>query len=318
MVRFIIALNLVNKEDAEYIKSCKTSLPEINYFKINIDKYRVFKVNGFKVFNLTDGIMENLSLEDAINKDSGIQWNYRLYRFDAKGYAELNCFGDLIDCKSGTKYKDMLMFSYEYEIFDIYPRYFYLSNYDVYSLTNLPISILIDLNSEEFYLGVGGTKVYNRDNFEDNEPIMFVSRNYQLSMKTDFERFYRPVSNSSYCLGDVFVVNGGECESVCIMPSDCTKCVVGSGLINRNISIVLHPNVKSIDAYYLDNSCRLNLFISSETAEKVVNMIVRKVMLRQYHTPGFESVKGLADKLCGYGLGDIDYLKDYNVYIELY
>lgn len=318
MVRFIIALNLVNKEDVDYIKSCKTSLSEINYFKINIDKYRVFKVNGFKVFNLTNGIIENLSLEDAINKDSGIQWVYRLYRFDTKGYAELNCFGDLIDCKSGTKSKDMLMFSYEYEIFDIYPRYFYLSNYDVYSLSNLPISILIDLNSEEFYLGVGGTKVYNRDNFEDNEPIMFVSRNYQLSMKTDFERFYRPVSNSSYCLGDVFVVNGGECESVCIMPSDCKKCVVGSGLINRNISIVLHPNVKSIDVYYLDNSCRLNLFISSETAEQVVNMVVRKWMLRQYPTSGFESVKGLADKLCSYGLGAIDYLKDYNVYIELY
>ena len=193
-----------------------------------------------------------------------------------------------------------------------------MSNYDVYSLTNLPISIMIDLNSEEFYLGIGGIKVYSRDNFGDNEPIVFVSRNYQLNMKTDFESFYRPVGRGSYCLGDVFVVNGGECESVCIMPSDCTKCVVGSGLINRNISIVLQPNVKLIDAYYLDETCRLNLFISSETAEQVVGMVVRKVMLRQYHTSGFESVKGLADKLCGYGLGAIDYLKDYNVYIELY
>lgn len=318
MVRFIIALNLVNKEDVDYIKSCKTSLSEINHFKINIDKYRVFKVNGFKVFNLTDGIIENLSLEDAISEDSGIQWVYRLYRFDAKGYAELNCFGDLIDCKSGTGSKNMLMFSYEYEILDIYPRYFYLSNYDVYSLSNLPISIMIDLNSEEFYLGIGMTKFYSRDNFGDNEPIVFVSRNYQLNMKTDFESFYRPVSNSSYCLGDVFVVNGGECESVCLMPSDCTKCVVGSGLIKRNISIVLHPNVKSIDAYYLDNSCKLNLFISSKTAEQVVDMIVLKVMLREYHLSELKAIKGLADKLRGYGLGAIDYLKDYNVYIELY
>lgn len=318
MVRFIIALNLVNAEDVEYIKSCKTHLSETNHFKIVIDKYRVFKVNGFKVFNLTDGIIENLSLEDAISEDSGIQWSYRLYRFDAKGYAELNCFGDLIDCKSGTSSKDMFMFSYDYEIIDIYPKYFYLSNYDVYSLTNLPISIMIDLNSEEFYLGIGMTKFYSRDNFGDNEPIVFVSRNYQLNMKTDFKSFYRPVGDSSYCLGDVFVVNGGECEGICVMPSDCTKCVVGSGLIKRNISIVLHPNVKSISLYYLDKSCKLNLFISSKTAEQVVDMIVRKVMLREYHISEFKAIKGLADKLRGYGLGAIDYLKDYNVYIELY
>lgn len=318
MVRFIIALNLVDAEDVEYIKSCKTHLSEINHFKIVIDKYRVFKVNGFKVFNLTDGIIENLSLEDAISEDSGIQWSYRLYRFDAKGYAELNCFGDLIDCKSGTSSKDMFMFSYDYEILDIYPKYFYLSNYDVYSLTNLPISIMIDLNSEEFYLGIGMTKFYSRDNFGDNEPIVFVSRNYQLNMKTDFESFYKPVTANSYCLGDVFVVNGGECEGICVMPSDCTKCVVGSGLIKRNISIVLQPNVKIIDLYYLDKSCKLNLFISSKTAEQVVDMIVRKVMLREYHISEFKAIKGLADKLRGYGLGAIDYLKDYNVYIELY
>ena len=315
MVRFIMALNLVDKEDVDYIKSCKTSLSEINHFKININTFRFFKVNGFKVFNLTDGVIENLSLEDAINKDSGIQW---AYRFDAEGYAELNCFCDLQGCKSGTGYKDMFMFSYEYEILDIYPRYFYLRNYDVYSLSNLPISIFIDLDGEEFYLGVGMTKVYSRDNFEDNEPIKFASRNYQLSMKTDFESFYMPIGKGSYCLGDVFVVNGSECEGVHIMPSDCIKCVVGSRLINRNISVVLQPNVKSIDLYYLDKSCILNLFISSETAEQVVDMLVHKVVLRESRISGVKSVKGLADKLCGYGLGAIDYLKDYNIHIELY
>lgn len=310
-----MALNLVDKEDVEYIKSCKTSLSEINHFIIDIDTSRLFKINGFKVFNLTNGIIENLSLEDALSEDSGIQWNYR---FNAEGCVELNCFGDLENYKSGNEYRDMLMFSYEYELLDIYPKYFYLNNYDVYSLANLPTEIIIDLNSEEFYLGVGMTKVYNWDNLEDNEPIMFVRRNYQLIMKTDFESFYRPVGNGSYCMGDVFVVIGSECDSVCIMPSDCTKCVVSSGLINRNISIVLHPNVKSIDVYYLDDSCRLNWFISSKTAEQVVNMIARKVALRLTRKLGYKPARDLANKLCEYGLGAIDKLKDYNVYIELY
>lgn len=313
MVRFIIALNLVDKEDVDYIKSCKTSISVTNHFIVDINTSRFFKVNGFKVFNLTDGIIENLSLEDAISAESGIQWTYK---FNAEGCVELNCFGDLENYKSGNEYRDMLMFSYEYDVLDIYPKYFYLNNYDVYSLANLPTEIIIDLNSEEFYLGVGMTKVYSWDNLENNEPIMFVRRNYQLSMRTDFESFYRPIGNNSYCIGDVFVVTGGEYNDGCIMPSDCTKCVVSSGLTNRNIGIVLQPNAELIDIYYLDDSCRLNLFISSKTAEQVVNMIAHKVALRLTHKIGSDNC--LADKLCGNWLDTIDSLKDYNICIELY
>ena len=312
MVRFITALNLVDKEDVEYIKSRKTRISDINHFKINIDASRLFKVNGFKVFNLTNGIIENLSLEDAISEDSGIQWNYR---FNAEGYVELNCFGDL---KSGIGYKNKLMFSYGYEILDIYPRYIYLRNYDEYSLANLPIGIKIYFDSEEFYLSIGMAKVYSWGDLEDNEPIVFVHRNYKLNIETDFENFYRPVGKNSHCIGDVFVVIGSGMDDVCIIPSDCTKCVVGSSLTKGSISIVLHPNVKLLDIYNLDDSCRLNLFISSKTAEQVVNMITRKVAFRLTRKLGFKPAKDLADKLCGNWLDAIGYLRDYNIHIELY
>lgn len=307
-----MALNLVDKEDVEYIRNCKTHLSETSHFEIHINKSRFFKVNGFKIFNLTSGIIENLSLEDALSEDSGIQWDYR---FNAEGYVELNCFGDLKSC---TGYKNKLMFSYEYEILDIYPRYIYLRNYDEYSLANLPIGIMIDLDSGEFYLGIGMAKVYSWDKSENNKPIVFVRKNYKLNIETDFESSYSPVGKDGYCIGDVFVVIGSEFDIVCIMPSDCTKCVVGSSLTKSNISIVLHPNAKILDIYNLDESCRLNLFISSKTAEQVVNMIARRVVIRSTRKLGFKSAQGLADKLCGNWLDIIDYLKDYNIYIEFY
>ena len=293
MVRFIIALNLVDKEDVEYIKSCKTRISDINHFKINIDASRLFKVNGFKVFNLTNGIIENLSLEDAISEDSGVQWETNFDEYDfADGYIELNCFGG-----SGN---DVLMFSYGYELLDIYPNYFYLYNCGTFCDGGFDIGVSIDLRGEEFCLYLNRTLVYGEVEMNDSEPVVFIERFYKISLESDLKIFYRPISSNSYVIGDAFVIDGSDFGDLCIMPQDCKKCIMGSLYVDKNINAVLHPNVEELNTIGVDNSCKVKLFISKLTADKVISNIA------YYYDYKDNDVSA------------IDYLRDYNIHIELY
>jgi hypothetical protein len=293
MVRFIIALNLVNKEDVDYVKSRKTSLSANKDFVMGISEDKFFKVDGFKVFNLTDGVIENIGLKDAFSEDSGIEWETNFDEYDfADGYIELNCFGG--------SWNDVLMFSYGYELLDIYPNYFYLYNCGTFCDGGFDIGVSIDLRSEEFCLYLNRTLVYGGVEMSDSEPVVFIERFYKISIESDLKTFYRPVSSNSYVIGDAFVIDGSDFDDLCIMPQDCKKCIIGCLYVEKNINVVLHPNVEEVNMIGIDNSCKVKLFISKVTADKVIHNIVS----------GYEYEEKV--------VGAIDYLKDYNVYIELY